>query len=196
MNKILSVVLVMSLGLAACGSLGQQNDQSEQSATDQENAEKVSGKTGAKSLLIPLKNQKGKAIGEARFVQTPKGVKITIEASKLEPGLHGIHIHETGKCVPPDFKSAGEHFNPFHMEHGLKNPKGAHAGDLPNIMVEENGTVQTSILAKKVTLEKGKKNSLLDEDGSALVIHAKPDDNKSQPSGAAGERVACGEITE
>ncbi|HEX7065739.1 MAG TPA: superoxide dismutase family protein [Bacillales bacterium] len=193
MKKILLIFLVMSL--AACGSLGQQSDHSTQRSADQEKAEKVSGKTGAKSLLIPLQNQKGKAIGEARFVQTPEGVQITIEASKLEPGLHGIHIHDTGKCVPPDFESAGEHFNPFHMEHGLKNPKGPHAGDLPNIMVEENGTVQTSILAKKVTLEKGKKNSLLDENGSALVIHAKPDDNKSQPSGASGERVACGEIT-
>ncbi|HEX6922843.1 MAG TPA: superoxide dismutase family protein [Bacillales bacterium] len=196
--KAFTILMAVSLGLSACGGTGQQSEgpKEHQGAAGEKKAEKTSAKTAPESLLITLKNQKGKKVGEARFVQTPKGVKITVEATHLTPGEHGIHIHETGKCVPPDFESAGGHFNPFHMEHGLKNPKGAHAGDLPNIIVEENGTVQTSILAKKVTLEKGRKNSLLDEDGSALVIHAKKDDNKSQPSGNAGERVVCGEITD
>ncbi|HET7615795.1 MAG TPA: superoxide dismutase family protein, partial [Bacillales bacterium] len=99
-----------------------------------------------------------------------------------------------GKCVSPDFKSAGEHFNPFGKEHGLANPRGPHAGDLPNIVVGQNGKVNATFLARNVTLMKGKKNSLLDRNGSALIIHSQPDDNKSQPSGNSGARVMCGKI--
>jgi len=158
-------------------------------------AEKTSGKLKQKQMFITLKDQNGKKKGIARLMQTSEGVKITVEAIGLKPGMHGMHIHEIGKCVPPSFKSAGEHFNPFGKEHGFKNPKGPHAGDLPNVMADQNGNVQTTVFDQLVTLEKGKKNSLLDKNGSALIIHAGKDDYYSQPSGNSGSRVLCGKIT-
>lgn len=192
-KRVLPVFLITALALSACGAAGQ-NQQGKASGSHPEKIQQAAGKTSPKSLLVPLKDRNGKKVGQARLMQTPQGVKISLEASGLTPGMHGIHIHETGKCVPPDFESTGGHFNPFGKEHGLKNPKGPHAGDLPNITVGTDGTVQTTLLDKLVTLKKGAKNSLLDQDGSALVIHAGKDDNMSQPSGNSGKRVVCGEI--
>lgn len=158
-------------------------------------AKKTSGKLKQKQMFITLKDKNGKKKGIARLMQTSEGVKITVEAIGLKPGMHGMHIHEIGKCVPPSFKSAGEHYNPFGKEHGFKNPKGPHAGDLPNVKADQNGNVQTTVFDQLVTLEKGKKNSLLDKNGSALIIHAGKDDYYSQPSGNSGSRVLCGKIT-
>ncbi|HET7578687.1 MAG TPA: superoxide dismutase family protein [Bacillales bacterium] len=193
-QNLLPVLMVVALALTACSGSSQQH-QSKSDGQQNVKAAKAEGKISPKSLLVPLKNRKGKKAGQAQLIQTKQGVKITVEAMGLTPGLHAIHIHETGKCTPPDFESAGGHFNPFGKEHGLNNPKGPHAGDLPNITVSKDGTVRTVIFAKMVTLKKGMKNSLLDRDGSALVIHAKKDDNLSQPSGAAGDRVICGVIS-
>lgn len=194
-SMVVSLTAVVTLALTGC--TGTQQDQESHGARDKDKdpaAEKVSSKAPSRAFLVPLQNKKGKRAGEARLLPTPEGVEMTVEASDLKPGTHAIHFHETGKCETPDFKSAGGHFNPFSKEHGLKNPKGAHAGDLQNIIVEENGSLQTTLLAKHVTLAKAKKNSLLDKDGSAIIIHSGADDGKSQPSGDAGERVLCGEI--
>jgi Cu-Zn family superoxide dismutase len=190
-KKMFPILFIMCLGLSACSG---NPDQSGMKSGQKEKARAVSNQPSPQSMLIPLKNQQGKKSGQARLVQTPQGVKITVQASGLKPGKHGIHIHEKGKCVSPDFKSAGEHFNPFGKEHGLANPRGPHAGDLPNIVVGQNGKVNATFLARNVTLMKGKKNSLLDRNGSALIIHSQPDDNKSQPSGNSGARVMCGKI--
>lgn len=157
-----------------------------------EEAVSVSGET---PLSVDIINTKGTKIGKASLSETKEGVKIDLEAEGLTPGTKAIHIHETAKCETPDFKSAGAHFNPGHREHGFENPKGFHAGDLPNIEISAKGTVNISVVAPNVTLLQGEK-SLLDEDGSALVIHEKADDYKTDPAGNAGARIACGVISE
>ncbi len=137
-------------------------------------------------------NQQGQKVGSATLEQTPHGVLITVDLEGLPPGTHAFHIHEVGKCEPP-FTSAGGHFNPTHKQHGLKNPQGMHAGDLPNLYVPESGKVKADVFATGVTLGKGA-NSLFDADGSSLVIHAGPDDAKTDPAGDAGARIACGVV--
>jgi Cu-Zn family superoxide dismutase len=121
-------------------------------------------------------------------------VKIHLEAKGLPPGVHGFHIHQTGKCEPPSFTSAGDHLNPTHKQHGFYNPKGFHAGDLPNIQVAADGTVRADVESKNVTLKKGEPNSLLRKGGTSLVIHEKADDYVTDPSGNSGSRIACGVI--
>lgn len=140
-----------------------------------------------------IKNPDGEVIGLASFVETSQGINIAVQVRELTPGLHGIHIHENGSCEKPDFKSAGGHFNPYNMSHGTKNPKGYHVGDLGNISVAADGTGSLFVTSSLATLQAGK-NSLFDEDGSAIVIHSGPDDLISDPSGNAGSRVGCGEI--
>jgi Cu-Zn family superoxide dismutase len=146
----------------------------------------------ADSMTISMKNAKGESVGEAKLTQTSKGVLIQATLSKLSPGEHGFHVHAVGKCEPP-FESAGDHFNPDTKQHGYLDPKGRHAGDLPNVHVPESGTLKIDILASQLSLKDGQ-NHLLDKDGAALLIHAKPDDYQSQPSGDAGNRIACGVI--
>lgn len=141
-----------------------------------------------------LRNAKGQAVGKAHFVEINKGVLVHVKVKGLAPGLHGIHFHEKGSCQPPKFLSAGEHFNPFYKEHGLENPKGPHAGDLKNLVVNHDGMADATFVTPRVTLAKGKKNALIDADGTALVIHAKPDDQKTNPTGGSGDRIICGVI--
>ena len=142
-----------------------------------------------------MKDVQGKQIGTATLTESDEGVRIALDVSKLPAGAHGFHIHSVGKCEPPDFKSAGPHFNPEGKKHGMKNPDGPHAGDLPDLEVGADGTVKTTITTKQVTLGAGK-NSLFPEGGTALVIHADPDDEKTDPSGNSGARIACGVVTQ
>jgi Cu-Zn family superoxide dismutase len=135
----------------------------------------------------------GKDIGRALLTETPHGVLITLELAGLPPGEHGFHIHETGACDPATFESAGAHYSPEPHEHGFKSAGGAHAGDLPNQFVAEDGSLDAEVLATAVTLSDGPA-TLLDADGSALVLHAGADDHMSQPSGGSGDRIACGVI--
>jgi superoxide dismutase, Cu-Zn family len=145
-------------------------------------------------LKVSLINAMGKKIGTAIISPINDGVNIHIEASKLPPGIHGFHIHEVGLCEKPDFKTAGEHLNPFAKHHGFENPQGYHAGDLPNLEVGANGKISADIITKAVTLEKGKPNSLLRTQGASLIIHEKADDNMTDPSGNSGARIVCGVI--
>jgi superoxide dismutase, Cu-Zn family len=147
----------------------------------------------AKPVTVKLSDAQGKSIGTATLTADPGGVKITLAIKGLPAGDHAIHIHETAKCDGPDFKSAGGHFNPDHKKHGKDNPDGAHAGDIPNITVDAKGGSTASVIAPGITLDDGP-HSVFTGGGTALVIHAKADDLKTDPAGAAGDRIACGLI--
>jgi superoxide dismutase, Cu-Zn family len=148
--------------------------------------------TTARAELV---DRDGVRTGNVVLTQTPHhGVLLRIEAWGLEPGVHAIHIHETGRCDPPDFESAGGHFNPTDAGHGALHPTGMHVGDLLNLHVPADGRVVTERHAPRATLASGETASLLDGDGTAVVIHVSADDYRSQPTGDAGGRVACGVI--
>jgi Cu-Zn family superoxide dismutase len=139
-----------------------------------------------------LKNSQGETVGDATLRETAHGVLIHVNLTDAPAGVHAFHLHETGKCEPP-FASAGGHFNPTKKQHGLDNPMGMHAGDLPNIDVDSKGTLRFDVVDHDVTLMPGS-NSLLDSDGSAIVIHTNADDYRSDPAGNAGDRAICGVI--
>jgi superoxide dismutase, Cu-Zn family len=147
-------------------------------------------------LKISVINAEGKEIGQASITDGPNGVIIGLKLNEkpagISTGSHGFHIHAVGKCEPP-FKSAGDHFAPQKHRHGFLSEAGGHAGDLPNIHVPQNGDLMVEFFVPDVRLKQGK-NALLDRDGSALVIHAEKDDYRSDPSGNAGDRIACGII--
>lgn len=163
-------------------------------ATAQPSGPSSSSTKAEPKATAELKNTKGQSVGEVTMRETPEGVLLTIELQSVEPGVKAFHIHDAGRCEAPTFQSAGPHFNPNKQPHGLLAPAGAHAGDLPNIHVPASGTAAIEVLAPGVTLSPGDR-SLLDANGSAVVLHAKADDYASDPAGNAGDRVACGVVT-
>jgi Cu-Zn family superoxide dismutase len=144
------------------------------------------------SATADLKSAAGQSMGSATFTQQADGVRLNVTVKGLPAGKHGIHIHAVGKCDGPDFASAGGHFNPETKQHGALNAAGPHAGDLPNLVVGADGSGSLQFVDTRVTLAKGAANSLFDADASALVIHAAEDDEKTDPSGNSGARIACG----
>ncbi|HEY0827875.1 MAG TPA: superoxide dismutase family protein [Bacilli bacterium] len=177
------VVLACALTISGCGGI-------------KETLGRVDSSGPVNTASVDLLNTKGEKIGTATLMQAAGGVKVAVKASGLTPGKHGIHFHEKGICDAPDFKSSGEHFNPKLKEHGLVNPQGPHAGDLPNLVVGKDGKVNTEMITSNVTLEMGKPNSLIKPGGVALVIHESEDDQLTNPAGNSGSRVACGVIKE
>jgi superoxide dismutase, Cu-Zn family len=147
----------------------------------------------AQSPRAQLKDAQAKVVGTATLSEVPGGVRVTLRVNGLKPGEHGFHIHAVGKCEPPDFMSAGGHFNPYGKHHGLANPAGPHAGDFPNLEVGADGTGSLDTIDSLVTLKEGA-YSLIQPGGTSLIIHADPDDEKTDPAGNSGARVACGRI--
>ncbi|WP_088049294.1 superoxide dismutase family protein [Virgibacillus dakarensis] len=191
----LLLLLTIMLVITACGGNAddESNSQDNTGGAD-DNTQNEKKDDDNQTVQVDLKNGDGESVGTTTLEQVSKGVKITLEGHDIPSGTHGFHIHETGQCEEPDFKSAGGHFNPEDSNHGFDDPDGLHAGDLPNIVVGKDGTVNESFIAEKVTLEEGKDNSLFGDGGTAIVIHEGADDGKSQPSGDAGDRFACGAI--
>jgi len=150
-------------------------------------------KGGAPMALV---NASGQSIGTVRAWQTAGGLAFRIDASGLPHGVHGVHVHSVGRCDPPDFASAGPHWNPTGKHHGISNPMGPHAGDLPNVEVAANGVLGTTVTlpGANIFAPPGAAGALLDADGAALVIHAAADDYKTDPSGNSGARIACAVI--
>jgi Cu-Zn family superoxide dismutase len=152
----------------------------------------AAGKKGL-TAKADLWSAQGDQMGTAQFKEVKGGVEIMLRVANLSPGEHAFHIHAVGKCDSPDFKTAGGHFNPEGKKHGLSNPEGPHAGDMPNITVNAKGKANVKIVNSRVTLGDGP-NSLFHEGGTALIIHEKADDGVTDPAGNAGNRIACGVI--
>src|SRR5512139_2444394 len=146
------------------------------------------------SAEAEIRNANGEVVGRAVFTPKPQGIAVTVEATRLPPGTHGIHVHAVGRCDAPDFKTAGGHFNPGGKKHGLKSPEGPHAGDLPNLEVGPKGAGKLTATLPDANLKFGDPASLLGPEGSSIVIHARTDDEKTDPSGDSGDRIACGVI--
>jgi Cu-Zn family superoxide dismutase len=180
----------------------------------------ATGAEAQETAKANVKDAQGKSLGEVTLMQHPQGVLIRAELSGLPPGWHGLHVHEVGKCDPPDFKSAGGHFNPGGHKHGY-HQNGPHAGDLPNIHAGADGravvehftdllrlgdagaatarsAVSTSAVGGVVTVITSGATSapgnVLDQDGSSVVVHAKADDCRTDPAGDSGDRIACGVV--
>jgi Cu-Zn family superoxide dismutase len=168
------IAVATSLLLAGCASMG-------------------GGAATDNTARADLKNAGGQPVGTATFTQVGSVVRVVLEVQGLPRGAHGVHVHAVGKCDGPDFASAGGHFNPANKQHGALNPQGAHAGDLPNIEVAPDGKGRLESTTEGFSLGSGT-TTLFDADGSAIVVHAAPDDFKTDPTGNSGARIACGVI--
>lgn len=174
------LLLLLPALLAACG-------------PKTESLGRVGGAPPSLMLAAKLLTADGNALGDAELLQLDGGVQVIVAVKGLPAGQYGLHIHAVGRCVGPDFASAGGHFNPHGRQHGRDNPMGAHAGDLPNLVVDAGGVGQLNQVIPGLRLADGA-NPVLDDDGAAIVLHGRPDDYRTDPAGNAGPRLACAEF--
>ena len=151
----------------------------------------LSAQPAPKTARAEIYNARGEKIGTATLSEVEGGVKVELDVAQLPPDTHALHIHAVGKCDAPSFQTAGPHFNPEGKKHGTKNPQDPHAGDLPNLEGGTDGRAKVSVVAPHVTLGDGP-NSLFHPEGTARVIHEKPDDYMTDPAGNASARITCG----
>ena len=176
MPRVLIVVIVIAVAMTA-------------TLACQSEAHRPQG-VGAKAVA-DLLGRDGSTMGTVTLTQSPHGVLVAADVTGLEPGGHGFHIHAVGSCTP-DFSAAGDHFNPENIGHGLNHPSGVHPGDMPNIYAGTDGRVRADYFTDTITLDGGVGHTLFDADGSAIIVHEKPDSYGADPG--AGARVACGVI--
>lgn len=174
--------LTLGLALAACS-----NDAEAPAAQDEPERAYMAADSAPATAQALLKTADGKNAGSVMATQEEGGIRLAINATGMSAGERGIHVHMTGKCEGPKFESAGGHWNPMGAKHGLNNPQGQHSGDMPNLVVASDGSGRMDYLLDEAQLDQ-----MLDADGAALVIHAKADDQKTDPSGDSGDRLACG----
>jgi len=157
---------------------------------------KMSGGVGNGAVgHATIRSASGATLGELALSSSENVIHIKGHLTSLSPGAHGIHIHETGKCDAPGFATAGAHLNPGSTKHGLNNPAGPHAGDMPNIMANAAGEADVDLITRTaISLTPGTSGGLFDADGSAIVVHAQEDDQVTDPSGNSGARIACGVV--
>lgn len=195
MKRLNDFILLLAFSLLI-GCAADTNEASQHESNRIEAIETSAKNQPSDVLTVSIVNQDNEPIGEALLSEDENGVKIDLQVVGILPGVHGFHIHETGRCTAPYFELAGAHFNPDNKAHGFLNPIGPHAGDLPNVVAASDGTINETIITKRVTLKKGEKHSLLNKEGTALIIHSDPDDYLTDPAGNAGDRIACGVINE
>lgn len=178
---------LLMAGLAACGS-PEPTDTPEPAAGETTDADQLTaGDEEMNSAIANLQTAEGEAAGRVTARESGDGIMISLNAEGMPPGQHGVHVHMTGTCEAPSFESAGGHWNPTNQQHGLEDPEGQHAGDMPNLDVAEDGSGTL-----EYTLQGGTFDGLLDGDGSAFIVHASADDQMTDPSGNSGARIACG----
>lgn len=175
-------VLPLIFAAAACGSNEPVAPAAEQTASTEAGLD-----TTARRAVATVRTADGKEVGTATLLPAGDGMRLALQVTGLPAGDHGVHIHAVGKCDGPKFESAGAHWNPLKKLHGLENPQGPHAGDMPNLTVGEDGKGIVNATLPGTNVE-----ALFDEDGAAVVVHAKQDDQKTDPSGDSGDRIACG----
>ncbi len=150
----------------------------------------------APKVVVPLKTSTGMDAGTATFTQSGKNVSVKLELKNLPVGDHAVHIHEKAACEAPDFKTAGGHFNPDKKQHGTQNPMGHHDGDLgKNVTVGEDHRASDTIKVSYLSMDPAAPDSIFANGGTSIVVHEKADDMKTDPTGNAGNRIACGIIT-
>lgn len=176
--KIAPLMMMLPLGLAVSGCATMSADGSPKPAA-------------APMARAMLAAADGSPRGEATVTEAADGMHVVVRATGLTPGTHGVHIHTVGTCTPPDFTSAGGHWNPTGRQHGKDNPAGMHMGDMPNMLAGADGAGELEYIVPGGMISTGTM-PLLDADGAAIVIHAAADDNRSDPAGNAGGRIACG----
>jgi Cu-Zn family superoxide dismutase len=190
MNRSGWMAVALAIGLTGCGAPENTQEAQNEAMGPSDNgmvSNDVGGSGAPGQAVATLQTAEGAAAGTATATAGEGGINLSLSAEGLPPGQHGAHVHMTGRCDPPAFESAGSHWNPGDRQHGLENPQGQHAGDMPNLVIGDDGRGSL-----EYQLVGGSLEGLLDGDGSAMVIHASADDQRTDPSGNSGDRIACG----
>jgi superoxide dismutase, Cu-Zn family len=184
-----AILLVLSIAVAGCD--GGRRDAGE-GAQPGMAADSPAPDTAGGNVTATVQNASGREVGTLTLTDAAPGISVSGRLTGLPPGEHAIHLHQTGKCDPPKFEAAGDHWNPTNAAHGTKAPKGPHLGDLLNLTVGKDSSVTVQATSPGGTLRG--ETPLLDQDGASVVIHSGRDDYRSQPSGNSGDKIACGVV--